>query len=178
MDTLSSEMNEALDRIHPGLAWEIGPGKQAPHMLAISPEGDPTLREIADSMIKRAPGLKGWEFYSSRQPRSAPKVISLPERGLQFDTSGWKFVPVERPDSGRIDLIVVDHQLGCADKDAALKAVSIYIDALLGEDEVEKWLGIINLRQATNDEKQYPIQELPDYILWATHREKSPLTRL
>lgn len=176
---VAREVNKALDKVDPQLAWEIGPGKGEPNLLTISAEGNAALRPLAEMMIRLAPHLEGWEFYSSRPSRPAPSVIRLPESDQAFDTSGWGFAPVEQLETGRLDLVIVDNKLAESDRERALKAVSIYLDQLLGEDTVETWIG--KFRVESYDEararKTFKITELPDYLLWATHREINPLKR-
>lgn len=173
------EINQELDKVEPQLAWEIGPGKNQPNLLTISPEGNSKLRRLADLMIQMAPEMTGWEFHSSRPARPAPAVVRLPDSGEAFYTSGWDFIPVEQPEDGRVDLVVVDDQLAQSDRTLALKALSIYLDELLGEDMVETWIGEFRVesRNAVPGKKAYRLAELPDYLLWAMHRENKPLKK-
>lgn len=176
-ENLTQEMNRELDKVEPQLAWEMGPGKQKPYLLTISSEGNPRLRKIADLMVELAPELERWELYSSRPARPAPKVVRLPESGEAFETEDWEFIPVEKPEKGRLDLVVVGDQLARSGRDPALRAVSLYLDQLLGEDTVETWIGEFSVESpiAAHGKKTYKITELPDYLLWVTHRETNPL---
>lgn len=177
--TLAREVNRELDKIEPQLAWEIGPGKNQPNLLTISAEGNAELRPLAETMIELAPNLTGWEFHSARPARPAPVMVRLPASGVAFDTSDWEFIPVEQPASGRLDLVVVDDQLARSDREPALRAVSIYLDEVLGEEAVETWIGQFELqsRIAAYGRKTYKIAELPDYLLWARHRGSNPLRK-
>ncbi|MGB2627537.1 MAG: hypothetical protein WAK20_12180 [Candidatus Acidiferrum sp.] len=179
-ESLASELNHQLDRVEPLLAWEIGAGVKKPYMLTISAEGNQNLRELAEFMVAGAPEVDGWEFYSSRPARPAPKAVQLPESGEQFETSEWEFIPVERPEQRGLDLVIVGDQLASADRDTALKAVSLFLDQTLGEDVVETWIGKLSVesRAAVHGKKSYKVAELPDYLLWITHREVNPLMRL
>jgi hypothetical protein len=179
-ERLAGEMNRELDRVEPQLAWEMGAGKRKPYLLTISAEGNPRFREIADLMVDLAPDLGGWEFYSARPARPAPRAVRLPESGERFETSEWEFVPVERFERRGLDLVVVDDQLARSDREAALRAVSLYLDQLLGEDTVETWIGTLSVesRLAAHGKKSHKMTELPDYLLWVTHRETNPLRKL
>jgi len=176
---LAEQVNRALDRVNPGLAWEVGAGQTKPYLLTISAEGNPELRDIAELMVQQAPPLEEWEFHSSRPASLAPKRVQLQERSESFDTSSWSFVPVERPEQGRLDLVIVDDELAASDRESAMKAVSIYLDQILGEDAVESWIGRFSLesRGAAHGKKILKLEELPDYLLWATHRESKPLKK-
>jgi len=174
---LSTAINREIDRVDVHLAWEIGPGRRKPHLFTISSEGNLELRYIAEQMIGLAPELTEWEFYSSRPPRQPAARVTLPERGIDFDTSTWRFVPVERPDKGRLDLLILDEKLGLSEREASLKAVSIYLDQLLGEETVETWIGKFEIESPTSPhhEKAYEMSDLPNYLYRAIHRETNPL---
>jgi hypothetical protein len=178
-EQLGQHLNYQLDKIKPQLAWEIGPGKSEHNLLTISAEGNPRLRKIADLMIRLAPRLKGWEFHSSKPARSPAAIVRLPESGESFETSKWEFVPLERAECGRLDLIVVDNLLAQSERETALTAVSIYLDELLGEDIVEKWIGGFEVKSPIrfHEKTTYRITELPDYLEWAITRKNNPLTK-
>jgi len=179
LEELALQLTREIDKIEPQLAWELGPGKREANLLTISAEGNRDLRKIADLVVQMAPPLKGWEFHSSKPPRPAPEVVRLPESGETFVTTHWEFVPLERYRIGRLDLIIVDDSLAQANREPAIKAVSIYLDEMLGEDTVEKWIGKFEVsnRSTVAGKTKYKMTELPDYLEWATNRSKSPLTR-
>lgn len=179
---LSARMGRALDRVHSDLAWEIGPGESAPFLLTISSEGNPSLRALADKMIEVAPALSGWEFYSSKPARKPPAAVRLVERGVNVNTQLWKFSPIDRPDVGRIDLTIIDEELANLadlDREAALKAVSIYLDQVLGEDTVEAWIGRFDIchSEPSPTGEAFEMKEIADYLYWATHREQDPIVQ-
>jgi hypothetical protein len=179
MESLMREINREIDKVEPELAWEMGPGKKKPYLLTISGEGDPRLRELADLIIQLAPAdLEGWELYAARPPRPAPRIVRLPESGEVFETVDWKFIPLEHPKSGRLDLVIVDDQLVRSDRETALKAVSLYLDQLLGEDTVETWIGEFRVESAAaQGNRMYKMADLPDYLLSLTRRKKNPLRK-
>src|SRR6266446_5696391 len=150
-ESLAEEVNQELDRVEPQLAWEMGAGKEKPWLLTISAEGNPKFREIANLMVEGAPELREWEF-----------------------------VPVEQSERGGLDLVVVDDQLARSDRESALKAVSLYLDEVLGEDTVEAWIGKFSVESgiAAHGKKSFKMSELPDYLRRATHRKTNPLKRL
>ena len=82
-------------------------GRMKPYLLTISAKGNPWRRQIADLMVARAPELGEWRFDSSRPARPAPSAAQLPESGARFETSAGDFVSMERPERGRLDLVVV-----------------------------------------------------------------------
>lgn len=179
LELLSAEINSQLDLVSNKLAWEIGSGSKADHSLTISAEGNPSLRELANSVIRVAPRIQGWEFYSSKQARGVQSVIRLPNRRTVISTRHWRFVPQEDSELGRIHLTIVDSRLPALDRQTALSAVSIFLDALLGEDEVEEWIGRLNVKNPDRvSVRSFPILDLPDYVTWATQRPEKPLTKV
>jgi len=178
-DELSKSIGRELDKVEEQLAWEIGPGKSKQYLFTISSEGNPRLRQIAETMVRSAPELPDWEFYSSKPPRQPTGKVHLPERNIEFDTSGWKFIPLENPENGRLNLVVLDERLAFSNREAALKAVSIYLDELLGEDTVENWIGEFEVGSPDEAKvhKVHDMAEMPDYLYWATHREVNPLKK-
>lgn len=174
---LTEIVSASIDRIDPGLAWEIGPGKKTKHSFTISAEGNPDLRPVALAIVRAAPTIPGWEFYGAKQSREAPPSVRLPDRDLTVSTKGWRFIPKDDFELGRVHLTILDEGLDRLDREAALLSVTLFLDAFLGEEEVERWIGALTISSATKTEKSYVMRDLPDYILWATHRDKRPLKK-
>ncbi len=162
---LSEEMNRRLDSISEELPWEIGPGKSRTYSLTLSPEGNRQLYALIQKILREAPDLQDWEFYSSRQPRQPPRVIKLPERNLSFRTERWRFIPERDISNKRIHLTILDSRLASVEREAALKAVSIFLDQFLGEDAVEKWVGTIAVAKPGTKTRSHAISTLPDYFV-------------
>jgi hypothetical protein len=142
---LARRVNAAVNLLSPQIAWEIGPGLVSPYMLALPPEGDASLRGIIDQIMQAAPKIQGWEFHSSRPVRPFQPEIRLPEMGLTLQTSDWQFSLEPTRGASRLELHVYDDRLAAFDEKIALTAVFILLDAVLGEDMVEKWVGDIRV---------------------------------
>jgi hypothetical protein len=174
---LSNLIGQNLDKIDPRLAWEIGPGKQKQYLLTISGEGDVEMGDLAEQIIRAAPDVQSWEFYSARPARPGAARIRLPNRNLEFDTKGWMFSPIERADAGRLDLLIYDDALALSAPDDAVRAVWIYLGEILGDEDAERWIGEVNIgtAQVEQHDRIYGIAEIADYLYWATHRPDEPL---
>lgn len=175
---LTRTINLNIDQLGRDLAWEVGPGKGSKYSFTISAEGNTELRPLAVAIAKGAPAILGWEVYSSKQSRKAPARVRLPNREATISTRWWRFVPQDDFELGKIHLTVVNRGLAKMDRETALLGVTLFLDATLGEDNVEKWIG--NLRIASPSEvksRSYPIGDVADYVLWATNRESRPIKK-
>ena len=148
-DDLVREVGSRVHDIHPSLDWEFGPGRTSQHHLCVSAKGDPTLRIVAERWLHRAPPPTPiWEFHASRQPH--------PNGGLVLEIAGHKVALDElsvcvAEDATREKLDVkVHHPVFSALADRSLKVQIMFIglDTLLGEDDVERWIGAIELAEA------------------------------
>lgn len=157
---LSQLLSPRLDRVMPGLAWEVGPGKIRPYMLTISSEGNHAQRRHVETIIRKAPDIGDWEFYSSRQPRNIQSEIELVSDGIRLSTDTWRFEASEDPARRRLDITVIDERLARLKDKLALKAIFVFLDSALGEDNVEAWIGGIQVRRKpAGCEPAYTIRE-------------------
>src|SRR5262249_37179129 len=68
---LAPEVSASIDKMLPGFAWVFGPGPDRQgHSFTLSGEGAPHRQLLCLYWSSRAPALKGWTFYASRQPGS------------------------------------------------------------------------------------------------------------
>ena len=163
-DALAHAFRPQIDRLHPDLDWEVGPGKSKGYMLTISSKSNRKLRQETERIVASAPQDLDWEFYASIQPRAPHREVKVRHQGqtLRINTEGWRFFSEEDPGRGKIHIVIVDKQLPLLPKEAAFHAVFIMLDALLGEDIVEQWIGAIEVGKADDSyETLRPIQELP-----------------
>lgn len=145
---LITGVSEHVAAIDDRLDWEFGPGISSQHHLCLSSKGDPVLRVIVERWRRAAPTPDGvWEFYGARQAnprgRLALKIgefdLALDEMtfAIEEDTNRERMhLAVEHPMFERID-----------DEDLKLRIAFIALDNTLGEDDVERWIGQIDLAQ-------------------------------
>jgi len=142
---LARVMNEQMDALTSGLAWEIGPGLVEPYMLVLPAEGDVNRRMVIARILEAAPRLEGWEFHSARPTRPFQPEVRLPDKHLTFQSSKWRFRLAPSANSDRFDLEIFDDELATHDQTTGLTAAFILLDAVLGEDIVERWIGNIQI---------------------------------
>lgn len=70
-NSYDSAILQQLDKTisHWDLNWEIGPGQSKENSLTISPKGNPTLLNLTEQIISKAPRVDNWQFYSTKQPK-------------------------------------------------------------------------------------------------------------
>ncbi|MET7461596.1 DUF695 domain-containing protein [Nonomuraea sp. NPDC005501] len=143
-DGLAELLDPAVSALHPGLVWELAPGKEAAHALVVTAAGDAELRPLAHRWARAAPeGDLLWEFHPSRQadPRASERTFDMDGRTVELDklTLGLR-VP---RDGSRVDVSAYHPIFGELDEDIRMEATLLALDWLLGEDDVARWVGEI-----------------------------------
>jgi hypothetical protein len=142
---LSRQINTRINLLSPELAWEIGPGLVEPYMFVFPTAGDSERKAVVGRIMEKAPRIEQWEFHTSRPTRPFQPEVQLPDRGVSFRTSAWLFTLKPSRTSDRFELQIFDDSLASFDEKTALTAVFILLDAVLGEDIVERWIGNIRV---------------------------------
>lgn len=133
----------AIDR---GLAWELSEGTTARHALVVSPEGDPALRRHARDWLAKAPPADAtWEYSAARQP-GPPLVLQV--GGLDVHLAEFRAIVSWDSARERVDLRLWHPALGDAPADARMRVAFLFLDNLLGEEDVERWIGSVEVREA------------------------------
>lgn len=160
---LAEWMHEHLGAVHPDLMWEYGPAvKQPGHRLVITPESRKDLRPLVRQLLALAPDLPGWEFYEYRLAESYEDAISTVKGHTGIDL-GDVTVQARQGDFGRIDLQFVSPRFDpkhkqAIDRDEAFQAVFVAIESLLGEEVLDRWLGIVDLAAEPEEQAATPIE--------------------
>jgi hypothetical protein len=145
---LISELEERLFAVA-HLDWEIGPGKTAASLFAISPKGDREKLNLTRRVIAQAPKLNGWEFYPAKPARKWNLEFRLNAKDGPVDVDGkkWEFVAY-RFDDGTYDLVLKpDRDQGLPD-DYLGWAATIIVDGELGEEKRIEAIGNIEVLKA------------------------------
>ncbi len=141
-DDTIEEIGDHMWRIHPELNWQITGGVSAPHSLNLVWGGNRLLRLIAELWRRMGPPDDDrWEHHPSRLPFG---LTPFEVKGVEIDPSEVRFVVAEDPLYGRLDVTVAHAALYDLDEDDANDAAMHLLDATLGEDAVERWLGILD----------------------------------
>jgi len=172
---LPAWIHEHLGAIDPNLMWEFGPGIDNGHRLVITPENRHDLRPLVDRMLASAPAIDGWSFldHRPREPFSMVEMTVEGRTGAPLAATGFK---CEKGRFNFIDIAVeFPKSLLRNNEDFAFSQALVLIESLLGEEDLDRWVGNIDVRAkgwrssgieglpAAFDEcRQSIIAELPD----------------
>jgi hypothetical protein len=142
---IAGELGDRIAAIDPRLAWETGPGLEgARHHLALSSEGDPTLRVLVERWLSRAPPPDAaWEYYPARQapPDDARFSMSLDAGANTVVDFADVRVGLETDPAREVVDVTIHHPaLGGLEEQEQLRVAFLVLDNVVGEDGVERWL--------------------------------------
>lgn len=156
---LPDQITGLVTAIHPELAWQLAPGSLAKHALTVSPDGSLELRAITE--VWRAtgpPADEEWEYHAARQPHDGPIVaagIELNPAEVRFDFE-WDELYEQ------LDLVVDHPSFDDLDAETSLEVAFAAVEAVLGEDGVERWVGIVDI--AAEPSRRRALTELPEIV--------------
>ncbi len=164
LDRWVPEISAAVHAIDEQLDWELGAGHESQHYLCLSGAGDMRLRVLTERWLAASPGAGArWEFWPSR-PGSATNVelaLRMGGHDIAFDEA----VVDAQLDEARRRIHVGVHHPAFATMDEQMRgsATFIMLDSVLGEDEVERWVGAVEPRTECPD-SGLSLGELPAAI--------------
>ena len=161
--------------IHPELRWETGPGARSRHRLCVSGAGDPRLR-----VTGRAVAEGGSPAHWSRKIAAAktcrqPGMLTGTLEGLEHPVDlGLARVAVDWDERSALAELTVFHpaftMMGTND---CRQAGRLLVDWLLGEDDVQRWVGAINVTRADPRDSQ-PAAVVPEFFQAVEYPEPGP----
>ncbi|MFC7485877.1 DUF695 domain-containing protein [Knoellia sp. CPCC 206453] len=126
--------------IDQGLAWELGPGRGAAHLLVVSPEGNPEVRAAARRWLRSAPSADAtWEYADSRQRGSCDGSLEIGPHRIGFS----EVVIGARREGTHLDVTVHHPSFHDLPEDVRQQVTMLALDEAIGENDVETWLGHI-----------------------------------
>lgn len=139
-------ISERVHAIHPRLTWDLSKGTMAQHALIVTPEGDPAIRHLAARWLADAPAPDAvWEYFAARQPGP---LGSLVLDGRRIDLAEYRAIVSRDEPRARVDVRLWHPSLEGAADGLRMRAAFLFLDNLLGEDDVERWIGSIDLLDA------------------------------
>ena len=144
--TLPAVVDEISRNVHAldsRLAWELGKGATAQHALVVTPEGNPEIRPLALRWADSAPPADAtWEYHPSRQ---AGPLGTLGIDGRDVALGDFRAIAGWDANRERLDVRLWHPALVGAPLQARYQVAYLFLDNLLGEDAVERWVGEIEI---------------------------------
>ena len=128
-----------------GLSCELGPGLKARHALCVSANGDPARRKLAYRWYDAAPFADAaFEFHPARiaGPPGPDMVLRL--GGEEFAFADFRFGVSVDDERMELDLDVQHPAFAHLDEDTRGQVGFLGLDNILGEEEVERWVGVLD----------------------------------
>lgn len=144
--------------IDAGLDWELGSGLHAEHVLVVTAAGKPELRSTARRWLRSAPPPdQTWEYADLRRP--APGGALTLEDGPHIPVSeAWVAIETD-PNAAAVHVGLHHEAFDAIDERQRQIVTFLILDAVLGEEMVETWLGAIEVLTDRPDEAR-PISDL------------------
>ena len=140
---VAEEISRRVAAVDEGLAWEFAPGELSDHLLVVTAEGDPTLRDLARRWLLGAPDPDGtWSYADVRPPAQDPEGIVLSAEDAPEIGFGRVTVSARRRGLG-LDVVLHHPAFAELPEQARTRIAFLALDAALGEAAVECWVGAV-----------------------------------
>lgn len=142
LSSMTDQLSSRVDAINEGLAWHFSAGSESEHRLTVSGAGVAELRPLAARWLRAAPPANAtWEFRASQEadPRALTNVLAI--AGESLDLSATRFHIESDSDDLRLDVGVFHPNFFNLPSDGRMQVIFLVLDWLLGEDDVERWVG-------------------------------------
>ena len=135
-----SELRAALDSVHPGLTFELGPVCEGKREFVVSADGIRELFPAVRALVAAAPDLPRWVVIPFRPPKDINLVVKMGGTTLGPEDVWFS----AEPDGDRIGLCLFVRGLTRATWDLLGSASFLLLDNALGEYVVETRVGSID----------------------------------
>ena len=164
---LGDEISARVSAIHPKIGWEMGSGaKGAKQMICLCPQGSAARRAITQRWFAAAPPADhAWEFHPARMAKAQFETSKLEIGGYTLALSDYRVGCREDLVSERFHVRMWHPEHPDMLRELQGEVVLVVLDGLLGEDDVERWIGSIELVDALPVPGELEIPEGPDGAL-------------
>jgi hypothetical protein len=146
-DHVAALLGPAVQGMREGLDWELSRGRgDSRHLLVVSSGGNTELRAVAERWALSAPPADEDIAYAATRPAD-PHMDELTLNVDDYELPLTEMVSGTRVDQqrGRVDVVVHHPLFPLLDQDSRLRAAFLALDLALGEDDVERWLGAVEV---------------------------------
>ncbi len=146
LDEVQARLGPAIAGLDPDLAWDLSPGHTTKYLMVVSGSGSVDRQAIAERWRLAAPSDDPDVMYASSRPKHpdpAAAVLHVDDYELPLAEA----VAATRVDGqrGRLDVVVHHPLFPLLAKEHRLDAAFRSLDLVLGEDDVERWLGEVEV---------------------------------
>jgi hypothetical protein len=141
---LADHVSLRVAAIHPELQWETSKGGSSQHALCVTAAGVAELRPLAERWFRAAPlATEMWDFSPGRQRDPSVLTSILEFSGVKVEL-GVARVSIHVDDERQLLEVKVFHPaFAVLGNDGSRQVTYLLLDWLLGEDDVERWVGEI-----------------------------------
>ena len=164
--TVESMVGPEVARIHPHLTWELCPGSGSTFLFAISSDGHPELRTLAERWHRAAPPDDAvWQFRPARLPDpTAFRRGNVVEAGsAEIDLSTVVVQALADDQRCRLDVSIYHPRFFQMTEQARAHLSFLVLDWALGEDDVERWVGAVEAVTVAPIDP-IPVADLPEVV--------------
>jgi hypothetical protein len=161
---LSKQVSDLVTKIHPDLQWELEPGHKAKHAICVSAGGDASLRRLSERWLRSGPQADDtWEYASARRASPGPMegkldfgpwVLELDQIRLGLDVD---------EEEQRVSVSCFHPAFADMPENPRGQITFLVLDWLLGEDDVERWIGNVEA-VVTPPPDDLPPEALPETV--------------
>jgi hypothetical protein len=144
-DRMVDDISQRVQRMRPGLAWELAAGDLSEHKLVVTAEGNPDLRAVARRWLLAAPAAdETWTYDDHRGPAEDPEGVSLRGGPDAPDIAFSELRLSARKEGTKLHVTIHHPAFPSLPDEARLQVAFLALDAALGENDTEVWIGQID----------------------------------
>ncbi len=143
------EIGARISAIDRDLKWELGARDKKRLTFALAWDGSLHRRRLAERWLAHARANDPrWSYFAARPPSKSWNSLTMDLGGHEIDFS--KFVCTFTKDASRerVDAVIFHPTLAKAREGVRSTATFVMLDRMLGEDGVERLLGVIEIRKS------------------------------
>jgi hypothetical protein len=138
---IPDELTDKVWRIHPDLDWQLAPGSGARHSLNLVSGGTRLLRLVSELWRRKGPEAdETWEYHPARVPFPPESFLVS---GVEIDPTDATVSLTPDDTYRRLDTTIAHPAFADLSDDDAREVALYLLDATLGEDDAERWIGIL-----------------------------------
>ena len=158
---LGAELADRVGAIGP-VDFETGAGRSARHLLVVSAGGNPDLRPLVARWLAAAPPADdAFEYADTRQPVHDPSDLAI-DLGDGRDVDVASAVVATTVSGATVHVAVWHPAFGDLPDRARAQITFLFLDALLGEDVVERHVGEVTV--GVDGRPTVPLLDLPAVV--------------